>query len=165
MNSEPLERSLKHLRSEERCVDIHVATSMQGYQMPRSILIPTAGANQDNIALSECIFISVSGDEMFPGALAHNYDHFPLLNIRLYSHVGALIESAHVISRRMFSCNCRQFFWSEALCAIDCKSQRRSLPQHRPDKRWNETTDAILGQYEIEISQLYSNKVTGVVEP
>lgn len=25
-------------------------------------------------------------------ALAHNYDLFPVLNIRLYSHVGALIE-------------------------------------------------------------------------
>lgn len=51
---------------------------------------------------------------------------------------------------------------SEAFCGIDCKSQRRSLLQHRPDKRWNETTEAILGQYEIEISQLYCNKVTEV---
>lgn len=102
---------------------------------------------------------------MFPGALAHNYQHFPLLNIRLYSLVGSLIESAQVIRRRVFSCHCCQFFWpktSEALCAIDYKSQRRSLPQQWQDKRWNETTDAILGQYEIEISQLYCNKVTEV---
>lgn len=137
--------------------------------MPRSILIPTAGANQEDHAGYQNVYLFSSRfqcqwREVFP-ALAHNYDPFPLLNIRLYSHVGALIESAQVIRRRMFFCNSRQFFWvkpCQALCAIDCKSQRRSLPQQWPDKRWNETTDAILGQYEIEISQLQCNKVTEV---
>lgn len=83
---------------------------------------------------------------------------------------NALIEQLRVTSGRQK----RKTAWWSAVnsiapwcsaVSIDCSGRRRSGAEHGPLKRWNEETEAISGQYKIEISGLYCTKVTGVRWP